>query len=276
MRWKPVTFSSPWLLPGQQSDLWNDGLSLRCGIHALCIKPVVLGGRHRPGNRGRAAGPASPSAADEEPGVSESAAEVARSEPPFRSCDSSPITVDSCARRRPRFDTLSDTLRSGHGCDFWTRLDPEFANSLSKTTDLDTSGRRWTAYNVNRVLALFLHLERGAILPFGVDPRCSRSGSCVRSRTFGPRRAACPRSVCPSAVRRPPPCRAVAAGAQHRVGCETAHGVAAPQGLGAAHRLAAPGRRHPRAEPERRRRARVPGDRDRHAALAEVLVLVHH
>ena len=54
------------------------------------------------------------------------------------------------ARRRPRFDTLSDTLRSGHGCDFWTRLDPEFANSLSKTTDLDISGPGWTAYNVIR------------------------------------------------------------------------------------------------------------------------------
>ena len=60
------------------------------------------------------------------------------------------FTVDSCARRRSRFDTLSDTLRSGHGCDFWTRLDPEFANSLSKTTDLDTSGRGWTAHNVIR------------------------------------------------------------------------------------------------------------------------------
>ena len=48
------------------------------------------------------------------------------------------------------FDTLSDTLRSGRGCDFWTRLDPEFANSLNKTADLDTSGRGWTAHNVIR------------------------------------------------------------------------------------------------------------------------------
>ena len=59
-------------------------------------------------------------------------------------------TVDSTLGGAPRFDTLSDTLRSGHGCDFWTRLDPEFANSLSKTTDLDTSGRGWTAHNVIR------------------------------------------------------------------------------------------------------------------------------
>ena len=29
---------------------------------------------------------------------------------------------------------LTDTLRSGHGRDPWTRLDPEFANSLRKTT----------------------------------------------------------------------------------------------------------------------------------------------
>ena len=54
------------------------------------------------------------------------------------------------ARRRPRFDTLSDTLRSGHGCDFRTRLDREFANSLSKTADLDTSERGWTAHDVIR------------------------------------------------------------------------------------------------------------------------------
>ena len=31
-----------------------------------------------------------------------------------------------------------------------TRLDPEFANSLSKTTDLDPSGPGWTAPNVIR------------------------------------------------------------------------------------------------------------------------------
>ncbi len=81
---------------------------------------------------------------DEEPAVSESAAEVAHSEPPFRSCDSSPIHGGFDARQHPRFDTLSDTLRSGHGCDFWTRLDPEFANALRKTpiwTYVDAAGR---------------------------------------------------------------------------------------------------------------------------------------
>ena len=71
--------------------------------------------------------------------MSESAAAVGQSEPPFRHCDSIPIHGGFYARWRPTFDALSDTLRSGHGCDFWTRLDPEFANSLSKTTDLDAS-----------------------------------------------------------------------------------------------------------------------------------------
>ena len=61
-------------------------------------------------------------------------------------------TVDSTARRGPRFDTLSDTLRSGRGCDFWTRLDPEFANAdpfPGKNYDLDTFGRGWTVPNLN-------------------------------------------------------------------------------------------------------------------------------
>ena len=53
--------------------------------------------------------------------------------PSFRNCDSSPIHGGFGARRRPRFDTLSDTLRSGRGCDIWTWLDPEFENSLGNT-----------------------------------------------------------------------------------------------------------------------------------------------
>ena len=83
--------------------------------------------------------------------MSESAAAVAHSEPPFRNCDSNPkFHGKFCARRRPRFDTLSDTLRSGRGCDFWTRLDPEFAIFRGENDDLDASGRGWTAPNVIR------------------------------------------------------------------------------------------------------------------------------
>ncbi len=69
--------------------------------------------------------------------------------PAFRNCDSSPIHGGFCARRRPRFDTL----RSGRGCDFWTRLDPEFANFLEKTTiptHPDAAGRPSIGFVISR------------------------------------------------------------------------------------------------------------------------------
>ena len=66
--------------------------------------------------------------------MSESPAKVAHADLRSATAIRARFTVDSCARRRPRFDTLSDTLRSGRGCDFWTRLDPEFAIFLGKAT----------------------------------------------------------------------------------------------------------------------------------------------
>ena len=57
------------------------------------------------------------------------------------------------AGRRPRFDTLTDTLRSGRGWDIWTWLDPEFANSLGKTTiwtPPDVAGRPARGFVISR------------------------------------------------------------------------------------------------------------------------------
>ena len=85
--------------------------------------------------------------------MSESPAEGARAEPQFRNCDSSPIHGGFCARRHPRFDTLTDTLRSGRGYDFWTRLDPEFANFLGKTpvwTPPDVAGQATLGFVISR------------------------------------------------------------------------------------------------------------------------------
>ena len=80
----------------------------------------------------------------EAPAVTESLVNAGHAEPPFRNCYSSPIHKGIDARRGPRFDTLTDTLRSGLGRDPWTRLESQFANSLSKTTiwtHSDVAGR---------------------------------------------------------------------------------------------------------------------------------------
>ena len=85
--------------------------------------------------------------------MSESPPEGAHSEPAFRNCDSSPTYGGFYARRHPRFETLTDTLRSGRGRDFWTRLDPEFANSLGKTTiwtHPDLAGRPRMRFVISR------------------------------------------------------------------------------------------------------------------------------
>ena len=82
--------------------------------------------------------------------MSESPAEVAHADLRSGTAIRARFHGEFHARRRPRFDTLSDTLRSAHGCDFRTRLDPQFANSVSKTADLDTSERGWTAHDVIR------------------------------------------------------------------------------------------------------------------------------
>ena len=66
--------------------------------------------------------------------MSESLVNAAHAEPPFRNCYSSPIHKGIARARVSEFDTLTDTLRSGRGRDFWTRLDPEFANPLRKRT----------------------------------------------------------------------------------------------------------------------------------------------
>ena len=76
--------------------------------------------------------------------MSESPAEVAHADLRSGTAIRARFHCGFCARRRPRFDTLTDTLRSGHGCDFWTWLDPEFANSLRKTpiwTPPDVAGQ---------------------------------------------------------------------------------------------------------------------------------------
>ncbi len=61
--------------------------------------------------------------------------------------------VDSALGGVPDFDTLSDTLRSGRGCDFWTWLDPEFENSLGKTpiwTPPDAAGQATSGFVISR------------------------------------------------------------------------------------------------------------------------------
>ena len=75
-----------------------------------------------------------------------------------KDCASSTSSMlHSAARNAPpsplKSDTLTDTLRSGHGCDFWTRLDPEFANPLGKTTiwtHLDVAGRPAIGFVMSR------------------------------------------------------------------------------------------------------------------------------
>ena len=52
--------------------------------------------------------------------------------------------------------------------------------------------------------------------------------------------------------------------------------LAAPQRLGPGPRLPAPRRGHPRGQPQRARRRRVPPQRQRHPTLAEPFGLVHH
>ena len=78
--------------------------------------------------------------------MSESPAEVAHADLRSGTAIRARFHCGFHARRRPRFDTLTDTLRSGRGWDFRTWLDPEFENSLGKHDDLDTSGRGWTGY----------------------------------------------------------------------------------------------------------------------------------
>ena len=52
----------------------------------------------------------------------------------------------TCQRARPpKFDTLSDTLRSGRPCDFWTPLEAKGSDSLKKQAVLDASAHPWTA-----------------------------------------------------------------------------------------------------------------------------------
>ena len=69
----------------------------------------------------------------EEPEMSESPAEVAHADHRSGTAIRARSHCGFHARRHPRLDTLSDTLRSGRGCDIWTWLDPEFENSLGKT-----------------------------------------------------------------------------------------------------------------------------------------------
>ena len=62
---------------------------------------------------------------------------------------------------------------------------------------------------------------------------------------------------------------------QDRVAAEARHRLPAPQRLGPARRLPAPGRRHACRQPRRRRRRRGVAERQRQAPLADPLGLVH-
>ena len=58
-----------------------------------------------------------------------------------------PVYIECTWRRArlPRFDTLSDTLRSGRPCDLWTPLEAKVADFLNKPAILDAGGHHRTA-----------------------------------------------------------------------------------------------------------------------------------
>ena len=66
------------------------------------------------------------------------------------------------------------------------------------------------------------------------------------------------------------------AGPVHLMRASAVGHLPAPQRLGPAPRLSAPRRGHPRRQPQRARRARVPPERQRHPALGEPVGLMHH
>ena len=85
--------------------------------------------------------------------MSESCAAVAHADLRSGTAIRARFPVDSALGGVPDFDTLSDTLRSGRGCDFWTRLDPEFANFLGKTTiwtPPDVAGQATSRFVISR------------------------------------------------------------------------------------------------------------------------------
>ena len=78
--------------------------------------------------------------------MSESPAEVVHADLRSGAAIPARFHCGSFARRHPRFDTLTDTLRSGRGCDFWDVAGSGIREFPKENADLDASGRGWTGY----------------------------------------------------------------------------------------------------------------------------------
>ena len=114
-----------------------------------------------------------------EPATSESPTEIAHADVSSGTAIRARFHCGFFARRHPRFDTLSDTLRSGRGCDIWTWLDPEFENSLGKTTI-------WTPPDVAGQATLGFVISRSAVRVRSPAPIKSTTYRVSRDRRLRP------------------------------------------------------------------------------------------